>query len=388
MSKSLSKRNFIKNSLLGAGALGFGLHTFDNLAATNDVEIIRQYKPLNTGNQEQFSIEALYYVTTPKGLKCQLCPNNCIIKEGEESDCRTRINKNGILECIAYGNPCAVHIDPVEKKPLYHFLPSSKTLSIATAGCNLACLNCQNWEISQTSPAKTRNYKLMPEDVVKKCLENDCLSIAYTYSDPVVFYEYVLDTAKIARQEHIKNIIVSAGYIYEKPLREWCNYIDAANIDLKSFSNDIYEMLSAGTLEPVLNTLRILKEEEVWLEITNLIVPSWTDDLDMIKKMCDWLYDNEFENTPLHFSRFFPHYKLTDLPPTPVEILLKAKQIAKESGLNFVYIGNAPETGSCITNCPNCNTILIERIGYSIQQMKLSNNCCPECGIFIHGIWE
>jgi pyruvate formate lyase activating enzyme len=388
MSKGLSKRNFIKNSILGAGALSCGLLKSDLCAVNNNFEFTGHYKPSQIGNQDEFSIEALYYVSTPKGLKCQLCPNDCTMKEGEESDCRTRINRAGILECIAYGNPCAVHIDPIEKKPLYHFLPSSKTLSIATAGCNLACLNCQNWEISQSSPLKTKNYKLMPEEVVKKCLDNNCSSIAYTYSDPIVFYEYVLDTAKIARQEHIKNIIVSAGYINEKPLREWCKYIDAANIDLKSFSNNIYEMLNAGTLEPVLNTIKILREEEVWLEITNLIVPNWTDDLDMIKKMCDWLYDNEFENIPLHFSRFFPQFKLMDLPPTPIDILLKAKQIAVESGIHFVYIGNAPETGNTTTNCPNCNAILVERIGYSVQHMNIANNQCPFCGQTVHGTWE
>ena len=291
------------------------------------------------------------------------------------------------LYCYAYGNPCAVHVDPIEKKPLYHFYPTSAAYSIATAGCNLACLNCQNWEISQTSPKKTRNYDLPPEKVVEEAIQNKCKSIAYTYSDPVAFWEYTYDTAKIARQEGIKNVLVSAGYIHEKPLREWCKYIDAANIDLKSFSDEIYEMLNAGTLEPVLNTLKILKEENVWLEITNLIVPDWTDDMDMIKKMCDWLAENGFNNTPLHFSRFHPQYKLTNLPATPASVLNQAKDIAHTAGINHVYIGNVPGTKASNTHCPGCKKLLIERKGYYITTNKIKNGNCEFCSEQISGIW-
>ncbi|MCD4696297.1 MAG: AmmeMemoRadiSam system radical SAM enzyme [Bacteroidales bacterium] len=333
-------------------------------------------------------MEAKYYVHTPKGIKCLICPNECKIKEGETSDCRTRINHDNVLFTNAYGNPCAVHVDPIEKKPLYHFLPSSKAFSIATAGCNLACLNCQNWEISQTSPELTRNYDLMPEDVVEECIKQNCQSIAYTYSEPVVFYEYTLDTAKIARKRGIKNVLVSAGYINEEPLQEWCKFIDAANIDLKSFSNETYEMLNGGTLEPVLNTLKILKSEGIWLEITNLIVPNWTDDMKMIKEMCNWLYSNGFANTPLHFSRFHPIYKLTDLPATPVSTLNKAHKIACEAGLNYVYIGNVPGTQARNTACPNCNKIILERKGFSLIQNNIKNNHCIFCNSPVHGIWQ
>ncbi|MCD4682394.1 MAG: AmmeMemoRadiSam system radical SAM enzyme, partial [Bacteroidales bacterium] len=266
---------------------------------------------------------------------------------------------------------------------------ASKAYSIATAGCNLACLNCQNWEISQTSPKKTRNYDLPPEKVVEEAIQNKCKSIAYTYSDPVAYYEYALDTAKIAKQEGIKNVVVSAGYIHEKPLREWCKYIDAANIDLKSFSNEIYEMLNAGTLEPVLNTLKILKEENVWLEITNLIVPDWTDDMELIKKMCDWLANNGFENTPLHFSRFHPQYKLTNLPATPSSVLNKARDIAHNAGLNYVYIGNVPGIDATNTYCPDCKKLIIERKGYHITTKKVnSSGNCEFCKAPISGVWN
>ncbi|MBL7102791.1 MAG: AmmeMemoRadiSam system radical SAM enzyme [Bacteroidales bacterium] len=383
----ISKREFLKKSALSIGALSYGFCNLNFLSKAIAMEHATGL-PSFSGDLDKWSIEAKYYVNTPKGLKCQLCPNKCNIKPDEEGDCRTKINVDGKLYSTAYGNPCAVHVDPIEKKPLYHFYPTSNAFSIATAGCNLACLNCQNWEISQTSPQKTRNYDLMPEKVVEQCLEYDCKSIAYTYSEPIAFYEYTLDTAKIAREKGVKNIIVSAGYIHEKPLREWCKYIDAANIDLKSFSNETYEMLNAGTLEPVLNTLKILKEEGVWLEITNLIVPSWTDDLDVIKEMCEWLAENGFKDSPLHFSRFHPQYQLTNLPATPVSTLEKARYVAIKAGINYIYIGNVPGSDAENTFCPNCNKIIIKRKGYRLLENNIENGKCKFCKTIINGIWD
>lgn len=331
--------------------------------------------------------EAMFYSPTAKGMKCKICPNNCTIEVGEYGDCRTRLNEDGKLNTIAHGNPCAVHVDPIEKKPLYHFLPQSKAYSIATAGCNLACLNCQNWEISQASPLDTRNHELPPESVIENCKHYDCKSIAYTYSDPVAFYEYTYDTSRVARVEGINNILISAGYINPEPLRELAKYIDAANIDLKSFSNEIYEMLNAGTLQPVLDTLTFLKDHEIWLEITNLIVPEWTDDMDMIKKMCGWLASNGFEKYPLHFSRFHPQHKLAQLPPTPKSVLENAYSIAKSEGLINVYIGNLPG-GMQDTICPKCKKTVIERRGFSIISNNLKDNKCGNCSTEIAGIWE
>ncbi|HDO27493.1 MAG TPA: AmmeMemoRadiSam system radical SAM enzyme [Bacteroidetes bacterium] len=336
----------------------------------------------------KWSKEAIYYINTPKGLKCKLCPQHCEIKEGKVGDCRTRQNFGGKLYTMVYGNPCAIHIDPIEKKPLNHFLPQSLAYSIATAGCDLACLNCQNYTISQVGPNETRNYDLMPDQVVEEALKYKTRSIAYTYSEPIVFYEYVYDTAKIARLQGLKNVFVSAGYINEQPLRDICKYLDAANIDLKSLSDKTYEMLNAGTLQPVLNTLKVMKEEGVWLEITNLIVPSWTDDMDMIQKMVDWLYDNGFENTPLHFSRFHPAYKLTNLPPTPVETLNKAREMAMNAGLNFVYVGNVPGSEGQNTYCPSCKKLLIERNGFKVLQNHIKDGKCGYCGTPIAGVWN
>ena len=380
-----TKREFLKTGASGLGLMACSICGQNLLAKTTSIFPVQSQQ---TYNIDQWTTKARYFVNTPKGIKCQICPNECKMLLNEVGECKTRINIDNELYCIAYGNPCAIHIDPVEKKPLYHFYPGSKAFSIATAGCNLACLNCQNWEISQKSPRETRNYDLPPHKVVQECIDNNCKSIAYTYSDPVAFYEYTLDTSKFAREKGIKNILVSAGYIHEKPLREWCQYIDAANIDLKSFSDEIYEMLNAGKLEPVLNTLKILKEENVWLEITNLIVPNWTDDLEMIKEMCGWLAENNFENTPLHFSRFHPLYKLATLPTTPESILVKAREIAIAAGINYVYIGNIPGSNAVNTYCPNCDKIVIERKGYKILNFHIKDNKCNYCTTEIQGIWK
>lgn len=390
MSKSenkISKRNFLKYGFYGTCGIIAGLSNID-LIAGKISKVTSGLPPVSPEKLWKWSKEAHYYVETPRGLKCRLCPHACVLEDGETGNCKTRIAINNKLYTIVYGNPCAIHVDPIEKKPLYHFLPTSRAFSVATAGCNLACLNCQNWQISQVSPKETTNYDLMPDKLVQKAISYNCKSIAYTYSEPIVFYEYMFDSAKIAHENKIKNVFVSAGYIEEKPLRKLSKYIDAANIDLKSFSNDIYEMLNAGTLQPVLNTLKILKEENVWLEITNLIVPNWTDDMDMIKKMCDWLYDNGLADCPLHFSRFTPTYKLTQLPFTSATTLEKARKIALNAGIKYVYIGNVVGSKAENTNCPNCGKTLIERKGFRIINNSIKNNKCSFCDEKIAGVWE
>lgn len=373
--RKISKREFIKQSMICAGgvlcvdALNFG-------------------KRVNPDDLWKWSREAIYYSNTPRGVKCGICPNECTLKPGETSVCHNRINHNDKLYSIAYGNPCAVHIDPIEKKPLLHFLPNSRAFSIATAGCNFACLNCQNWDISQTSPKETKNYDLMPNKVIDECIKSGCESIAYTYSEPISFYEYLFDTAKLAKAKGIKNVFISNGYINEEPLKALAPYLDAANINLKSFSDAIYLKLNAGKLQPVLNTLKTLKDNNVWLEITNLIVPSWTDDFEMIKKMCDWLVANGFSEYPLHFSRFYPLYKLTQLPQTPVNTLLKARDIAQSAGCKYVYIGNVPMKGAEDTICPSCKKVVVERIGFSIISNNINEGKCKFCGTTINGVWK
>jgi pyruvate formate lyase activating enzyme len=375
----MDKRTFLRTGLLGGSCLLClpGERALAGLlAGPADVDM------------SKWTREALFYSETPRGVKCLICPNECTLKPGELSDCHNRTNKDGKLYTIAYGNPCAIHIDPIEKKPLNHFLPASSSFSIATAGCNLACLNCQNWEISQTSPRETRNYDLMPEAVVEQAIKNNCRSIAYTYSEPNTFFEYTCDSAKIAREKGIRNVLVSAGYINPDPLRHMLTNVDAANIDLKSFSEEIYLKLNAGKLKPVLDALKIYLEEGVWLEITNLVVPGWTDDLDMITRMCDWLAQNGFRNVPLHFSRLHPTYKLTELPPTPVGTLEKAREIAMKAGLHFVYIGNVPGHEATNTYCPQCGKIVVERKGFQVTTNNLLKGKCKACGTAIPGVWE
>jgi len=330
----------------------------------------------------------MFQEETARGIMCRICPNECVLKEGELSKCNNRKVHDSKLYTLAFGNPCTVNVDPVEKKPLYHFLPGSKAFSIATAGCNLVCLNCQNWTISQISPDKTRNYDLMPEKVIEGSIKNSCQSIAYTYSEPVTFYEYVFETATIARNDGVKNIFKSNGYINPEPLKKLCSVIDAANIDLKAFSESSYLKLTGGKLQPVLDSLKVFKDMGVWLEITNLIVPDWTDNLNDIRKMCRWLSDNDFKNTPLHFSRFYPMHKLEQLPPTPVEILNSAYNIAREEGLKYVYTGNAPGSEISDTKCPSCNTTLVVREGFRIASNTIDRGKCNKCGTKIDGVWN
>jgi len=369
----MDKRTFIKTGICGTACALLKPGTL--LAETS-------------GKPWKWSREAMYQAETPKGIRCLICPNECTLKEGELSDCRNRRVYGGKLYTIAYGNPCALHLDPIEKKPLYHYLPGSNAFSIATAGCNLACLNCQNWTISQASPEETENYDLMPHKVIEQAQKYKCLSIAYTYSEPITWYEYLFDTGKLAREAGIKNVLVSAGYINREPLLNLCKVIDAANIDLKSMEDAIYLKLNAGKLEPVLNTLKTLKDEGIWLEITNLVVPSWTDDLDMIKRMCNWLTKNGFDDTPLHFSRFHPQYKLQRLPVTPQKTLEAAKEIALAEGLKYIYIGNVPGSRDTNTICPECGEILVERSGYTIKSMKLRSGVCSYCSEPIPGYWN
>lgn len=373
----MDKRQFLKTAFLGAGGYCFCNPVSGSVSDAFSPETGRKWTK-----------EATFYTVTPKGIRCQICPNECDIKEGEAGDCRNRVNKKGKLWSTAYGNPCAIHVDPIEKKPLNHFLPGSKTFSIATAGCNLACLNCQNWTISQKSPEETKNYDLMPDKIVENCLANQCDSVAYTYSEPITFYEYTYDSSVLVRQAGLKNVLVSAGYINKEPLLKLCKVTDAANIDLKSFSDEIYLKLNAGKLQPILDCLITMKNEGVWLEITNLVVPSWTDDLDMIKRMCGWLVKNGFSEVPLHFSRFQPLYKLTQLPPTPVNILKSAREIALQEGLKHVYVGNVPGLGAENTTCPKCSKIVVERRGYSILQNSIENGKCKFCGSPVAGVWS
>jgi len=245
-----------------------------------------------------------------------------------------------VLVSEVYGKPCSLAIDPIEKKPLYHFHPGTTCLSLACTGCNFRCLNCQNHEISQVAPDEMDHYNLTPEQLVNLCLQHHCPGIAYTYTEPLTYIEYVTDCARLAHEKGLWNILVTAGYVCQEPLADLLSYLDAANIDLKSFSDDIYQRVSGGHLQPVLDTILAMKQAGVWIELTNLVIPGVNDDMDMIRQMCQWLVANDLADAPLHFSRFFPRYKMQDLQPTPVQTLRAARQIAEEEGIKYVYLGN------------------------------------------------
>jgi pyruvate formate lyase activating enzyme len=245
-----------------------------------------------------------------------------------------------VLVSEVYAKPCSLAIDPIEKKPLYHFHPGTTCLSIACTGCNFRCLNCQNHDISQVAPEDVDHYNLTPEQVVSLCLKYHCPGIAYTYTEPLTYIEYVMDCARLAHEKGLWNILVTAGYVCQEPLADLLPYLDAANIDLKSFSDEIYQRVSGGRLQPVLDTILAMKKADVWIELTNLVIPGVNDDMDMIRRMCGWIVDNGLADNPLHFSRFFPRYKMQDVPPTPVQTLKEAKRIALDEGVRHVYLGN------------------------------------------------
>lgn len=332
--------------------------------------------------------EAAYYEALAGGTtQCNLCPNHCLLAEGQAGLCKVRQNIGGKLYNLAYGKVVSVHLDPIEKKPFFHFLPGSKSYSLATAGCNLRCLYCQNWEIAQNFPEDVKSEKLSPEQVVEEALKSGAQSIALTYSEPIAFYEYMLDIAKLAKQQGIKVVVVSNGYINQEPLKELLKYIDAIKIDLKGFDEEFYQKFTGGHLQPVLESLKTIKQSGVWLEIVNLLIPGENDNEEEIRAMSQWIKENLGEEVPLHFSRFYPMYKLQNLPPTPEETVIRAFQIAKETGLKYVYTGNITYPSGETTYCPKSGQVAIKRIGYFVEENNLVNGQCSD-GEKIPGVWQ
>ena len=324
-----------------------------------------------------------------KKVKCLLCPRECELGNGDRGDCRARMNIDGKLQTLVYGKACAVHVDPIEKKPLFHYLPGSNSFSIATAGCNLHCMYCQNWEISQREPENTRNFDLPPEAVVQQAKETNSRTIAYTYSEPVIFFEYAADTARLAHENGILNVWVTAAYINPEPLMEAVSFVDAANIDLKGITDKFYRTMSKGTLQPVLDAIKIMKEKGVWVELTNLIVPTYNDTTEDFSKLCDWVINNVGPEVPMHFSRFWPTFQLKNLPPTPEEVLTTARNIAIAKGIHYTYVGNVPGHDGNNTYCPVCKNMVIGRRGYMILSYNLNEGGrCKFCNHAIPGRWQ
>ena len=336
----------------------------------------------------KWSKEGFLYDKIANGkVRCGICPNRCLLSPGDRSICRSKVNMDGELYSLAYGNPCAVHLDPVEKKPLFHFKPGSAVFSIAATGCNFRCLNCQNWEISQRKPHEVRHQEMFPGQVVENALAAKAGSIAYTYSEAITYYEYMIDTARLAHEQGLHNLWITNGYINRQPLLELCKVLGAANVNIKSYSDAIYRKLNGGRLQPVLNTFKTLHEHEVHFEMTNLVVPGYVDDDEMVKRMCGWILKDLGPDHPLHFLRFFPKYKLDRLPPTPVSTLNRFRSIAMREGIRYVYLGNVPGSEANNTYCHNCKKLLIQRLGYLLPTYELEGNRCKFCQTVIPGVW-
>jgi pyruvate formate lyase activating enzyme len=317
---------------------------------------------------------------------CDLCPRLCALHEGQRGFCFVRQNVDGELVLTTYGRSAGFCVDPIEKKPLNHFYPGSTALSFGTAGCNLGCKFCQNWSITKSREIEILSQEAAPDTIAEAARRLGCRSVAFTYNDPVIWAEYAIDTARACRERGIKTVAVTAGYINPEPRRTFFNCMDAANVDLKGFTEHFYRHLTLSHLEPVLDTLVYLKREtNVWLEITNLIIPGENDNEYDIRRMCAWLHDELGSDVPLHFTAFHPDFRLRDHPPTPAETLIRAREIARAAGLNYVYTGNVFDVEHQSTWCPACGALLIERDWYDIRTYHLTENRCASCGYVIPG---
>jgi len=317
-------------------------------------------------------------------VKCNLCNHQCVISTGKRGICHVRENRGGILYSLVYGKVVANSIDPIEKKPLFHFYPGSTAYSIATAGCNFRCLHCQNWNISQVENGEIFGKEIPPEKIVDDAINSGCKSIAYTYTEPTIFYEYAYDIAKLAHKKGLKNIFVTNGYISKDALEEFSPYLDGVNIDLKGMSKSFYKHVCGAKLQPVLDNIKLHYDLGIWVEVTTLIIPGYNDGSDELKKIAEFIRNIDI-NIPWHVTAFRPTYKLTDAPSTPVETLRKAAEIGKKAGLKYVYQGNIGEGEN--TYCPKCGKLLIERNIFSTTENNIKNDNCSFCGEHIEGRW-
>ncbi|MCK5146516.1 AmmeMemoRadiSam system radical SAM enzyme [bacterium] len=323
-----------------------------------------------------------------QAVECLLCPWQCIVQKGYRGRCQVRENVDGRYISLIYGRIASIHTDPIEKKPFYHFLPGSEVFSMATAGCNVDCSFCQNWTLARRKPEELPNVGYKPEQIVSTVRQKNVPVIAYTYNEPTIYNEFIFDTSMLAKDAGIHTVIVSNGFINKKPLKDLCQYIDAYKVDLKAFTEDYYTNVVHGRLRPVLDSLVVLKEEDVWTEIVYLVVPTLNDKPEEIRDMTRWIIKNLGDDIPLHFSRFTPKYRLRHLPPTPVKTLENLRNVAMDAGLKYVYLGNVPGHEGANSYCPSCNKLLIRRVGYRIYENNISNGLCGSCNTAIPGIWR
>jgi pyruvate formate lyase activating enzyme len=340
---------------------------------------------------ENATYKARYWHMLDDGrMQCDLCPRDCRLHEGQRGACFVRVRENDQMILTTYGRSSGFCIDPIEKKPLNHFYPGSSVLSFGTAGCNLACKFCQNWDVSKSKDMDKLMDQASPAAIAAVAKEHGCKSVAFTYNDPIIFAEYAMDVADACHASGIKTVAVTAGYMHDAPRRDFYAKIDAANVDLKAFTDDFYNKVTGSHLQPVLDTLRYLKHEtDVWFEITTLLIPGQNDSDEELAAMCKWIHDNLGVDVPLHFSAFHPDYKMTDIPPTPAATLVRARNIGLREGLQYVYTGNVHNIEGDTTFCPSCLAPLIVRDWYQIKQYSLTKDGhCPVCDVSIAGRFD
>ena len=334
--------------------------------------------------------EALFYKKLEEQkVKCELCPHNCLIGDGKRGVCGVRENQGGTLYSLVYGKVVSSHVDPIEKKPLFHFLPGSYSYSISTVGCNFRCDFCQNWEISQMP----RDQHVIvgedqtPEKVIKAALDNDCQSISYTYTEPTIYFEFAYDCAKLAKEKGLKNNFVTNGYMNLPVVEMIAPYLDAANVDLKSFREDYYRKICGGELQPVLEAIKLMKKLKIWIELTTLVIPGLNDSSEELTDIASFIKNEVGDDVPWHVSAFHPMYKMLDRPRTPVETLVKARDIGLKAGLKYVYVGNIPLPGSEDTYCSKCKKLLVQRSAFTVLKNSLKDGKCYSCGEPASGVW-
>jgi pyruvate formate lyase activating enzyme len=383
--QSVSRRAFVCNSLFGAAAC-LAAPAMD---AATVLARLSQAAPHKIGAVSQH-VGMFWEPAGGTDTVCRLCPRQCKIRAGERGFCGVRENVGGKYSSMVYGYPAVVRSDPMEKGPFFHYLPATTSIALGTAGCNLDCKYCQSWQFAQARPEQTDNKYLPPNSLVEQTKKLGVPSITFTFSEPIVCIEYVIDTAKAARSAGLKTLVHTAAYALPAPLRELCKYVDAVNVDLKGFSNDFYKQMTGGDMDSVLEGIRTIKGTGVWLELTTLVVPGYNDDPATFARMCQWIRVNLGPDVPLHVSRFFPQYKLRNVPPTPKETLTKLRRIAYEQGLHYVYLGNLGGDPGESSYCPACGIRLIERIGYKVvfDGLDLRSGRCRKCGLKIPGVWS
>ncbi len=391
--KSVDRREFLEFCAKGACAMGIGSILLKDKDLFASLDALNQNIEKSSGNSVssdiKFTKEAYHYKKLADNIvECGLCPRNCHVPDGSRGLCGVRENRKGMYFTLVYSRICALHVDPIEKKPLFHYKPSQNAFSLATPGCNISCKFCQNWQISQAKPEDIVCNYISPENVVAQAKSSGSACIAYTYSEPTIFYEFMYDTTKLANESGMKSVIITNGFISQQAQDELLTQIDAVKIDLKGFSEKYYSEICGASLKPVLNSIKRVKNSGKWLELVVLIVPTMNDSEKEITEMASWISGEIGNEVPVHFSRFHPEYKLRNLPVTPVSTLNRCLDICKARGLKYVYLGNVPGHPAENTYCPSCGKMVIKRYGYYVLDNKIKDGNCSFCGYKIAGVFS